>query len=63
MTHAPLTLSFQNNLLPSGEKSESGRSIVVQDVTRHHTGVYTCTANNDVGQPATAEIDLKVLCE
>ena len=49
--------------MPTGEKSKSGRSIVVQDVTRHHTGIYTCTADNGVGRPASAEIDLKVLCK
>ena len=54
---------FQNNVLPSGEKSLEGLSIVIQDVTRHHSGIYTCTANNNVGQPDTAEIDLKVLCK
>ena len=53
----------QNNVLPSGEKSVLGRSMVIQDVSRHHTGVYTCTADNGVGQPASADIDLKVLCE
>ena len=35
----------------------------IQDVNRHHTGIYTCTADNDVGQPAAADIDLKVLCK
>ena len=50
-------------MLPSGEKSVLGRSMVIQDVSRHHTGVYTCTADNGVGQPASADIDLKVLCE
>ena len=37
--------------------------MVIQDVSRHNTGVYTCTADNGVGQPASADIDLKVLCE
>ena len=40
-----------------------GPSIVIQDVNRHHSGFYMCTADNNVGQPATAEIDLKVLCK
>ena len=54
---------FQNNVLPSGEKTKKGLSMVIRDVTRHHAGTYTCTANNDVGQPHTAEIDLRVLCK
>ena len=54
---------FQNNVLPSGEKTLEGLSIVIQDVTRHHSGIYMCTADNQVGQPDTAEIDLKVLCK
>ena len=54
---------FQNNLLPSGEKFEEGNSVIIQDVSRHHSGIYVCTADNDVGSPARAEIDLKVLCK
>ena len=54
---------FQNNLLPSGEKFEEGNSVIIQDVSRHHSGIYVCTADNDVGTPARAEIDLKVLCK
>ena len=54
---------FQNNVLPSGEKSKKGLSMVIRDVTRHHAGTYTCTANNNVGKPHTAEIDLRVLCK
>ena len=37
--------------------------MVIRDVTRHHAGTYTCTANNNVGKPHTAEIDLRVLCK
>ena len=54
---------FQNNLLPSGEKFEEGNSVIIQDVSRHHSGIYVCTADNQVGSPASAEIDLKVLCK
>jgi len=56
-----VTWQRKNNVLPSGEKTKKGLSMVIRDVTRHHAGTYTCTANNDVGQPHTAEIDLRVL--
>ena len=54
---------FQNNLLPSGDKTATGNSIVIHDVSRHHAGDYECKAENQVGEPAAARIDLKVLCE
>ena len=54
---------LQNNLLPSGETTANGKSVVIQDVSRHHSGIYVCTADNQVGSPASAEIDLKVLCK
>eukprot|EP00093_Oithona_nana_P010757 10757.XXX_265016_286838_1 [CDS] Oithona nana genome sequencing. len=56
-----ITWLRKNNLLPSGEKFEEGNSVIIQDVSRHHSGIYVCTADNDVGTPARAEIDLKVL--
>ena len=37
--------------------------MIIQDVSRHHSGIYICTADNEVGSPARAEIDLKVLCK
>ena len=55
--------TLQNNLLPSGETTANGNSVVIQDVSRHHSGIYICTADNQVGSPAKAEIDLKVLCK
>jgi hypothetical protein len=54
---------FQNNVLPSGEKSVDMQSIIIQDLSRHHSGAYICSASNGVGQTASAEINLKVLCE
>lgn len=56
-----ITWTRTNNMLPSGEKSLTGVSIVIQEVSRHHTGLYICTADNGVGQPSSAEIDLQVL--
>lgn len=56
-----ITWQRANNLLPSGDKTLNGNSVVIQDVSRHHSGIYMCSANNGVGAPAMAEIDLKVL--
>ena len=57
------TFFLQNNVLPSGEKFVEGNSVIIQEVSRHHSGIYVCTADNEVGNPARAEIDLKVLCK
>lgn len=54
---------FQNNILPSGEKSVEGFSITIEETNRHHAGTYQCTASNGVGQPVTRDIQLNVLCE
>ncbi|XP_023342737.1 limbic system-associated membrane protein [Eurytemora carolleeae] len=56
-----ITWTRENNMLPSGEKSMAGVSINIPDVSRHHTGLYICTAENGVGHPSAAEIDLQVL--
>ena len=50
-------------MLPSGDKVIEGDKLVIQDVTRHHSGIYLCTGDNKVGRPDTAQIDLKVLCK
>jgi len=51
----------QNSMMPSGEKSRVGSSVVVEQVTRHDAGVYVCNAENGVGKPASAQISLQVL--
>jgi len=56
-----LTWQRANNVLPSGEKVLEGSQLVIQDVTRHHSGIYLCSGDNKVGKPDTAQIDLKVL--
>jgi len=56
-----ITWQRSNNMLPSGDKMVEGDKLVIQDVTRHHSGVYLCTGDNQVGRPDTAQIDLKVL--
>ena len=57
-------LIFQNNLLPSGEKSLVAKSLVIESVDRHEAGIYICEAKNGVGhKSATASIKLQVLCK
>ncbi|CAH1377008.1 unnamed protein product [Tenebrio molitor] len=51
----------KNNVLPSGERSVSGLSLVIQHADRHSAGQYQCSADNGVGQPDTRHITLNVL--
>ena len=39
----------------------SGEVMELSEVTRHHEGVYQCSASNGVGAKATARINLRVL--
>ncbi len=36
-------------MLPSGEKSRTSRTLVIESVDRHEAGVYVCEAHNGVG--------------
>jgi len=56
-----ITWTRKNLMLPNGEKILEGKSLVIQQVSRHHNGHYVCAAENGVGQQAKAEIDLQVL--
>ncbi|KAF5307420.1 hypothetical protein FQR65_LT06934 [Abscondita terminalis] len=53
--------SKKDGILPSGLQVESGPTLTLGDVQKHHSGVYQCTASNGIGQPATSEIKLIVL--
>ena len=60
------TISLQNNLLPSGEKRKTVKTLVIDSVDRHEAGIYICEATNGVGVShvkAEAKIKLQVLCE
>jgi len=46
--------------MPSGEKTLSGLSIIFPKTSRHHSGIYTCYADNGWRSPATATIRLDV---
>ena len=40
-----------------------GEIMELSQVTRHHEGVYQCTASNGVGNKAISQIQLRVLCK
>lgn len=47
--------------MPSGEDSIRGLSITFRSVSRHHSGVYYCQADNGFGpEPVTEQIRLDV---
>ena len=50
-------------MLPSGEKTVESTSLKFPSVSRSDAGTYICTADNGVGPPVTAVIDLNVICK
>ena len=46
--------------MPSGEEEIRGLSITFSQTTRHHSGIYTCSADNGFGFSANATIVLDV---
>lgn len=46
--------------MPSGEETIRGLSITYTSVTRHHSGVYVCQADNGFGEPSTTTLKLDV---
>ena len=46
--------------LPSGEESINGLSMTFTSVTRRHSGVYICSADNGFGEPSTAVLRVDV---
>lgn len=59
------TISWQrqHRLLPGGEKSALGPILAFAHLSRSDGGTYICTADNRVGPPVTATIDLNVIYE
>jgi len=59
------TISWQrqHQLLPSGDKRLKSSSLTFPHVTRSDGGTYICTADNNVGPPVTAAINLNVIYE
>lgn len=46
-----------------GEEKLHSHILSIENVDRHKGGVYICTANNGVGQPASSQVVLHVLCK
>jgi len=55
-----VTWRRQERPMPSGEQSVTGLSITYPRTSRHHSGIYHCSADNGWGSPATATIRLDV---
>lgn len=47
----------------TGEEKFVSQSYVIENMDRHKGGTYICTASNGVGQTASSQIVLHVLCE
>ena len=54
---------FQHQLLPSGDKRVVGASLQFPRISRSDRGTYICTADNNVGPPVMAALDLNVICK
>jgi hypothetical protein len=46
-----------------GEEKFVSAFYIIENMDRHKGGTYICTANNGVGQVATSQIVLHVLCK
>ena len=46
--------------MPTGEDNTRGLSLTYTAVTRHHSGIYICSADNGFGQPTVANLKLDV---
>eukprot|EP00090_Calanus_glacialis_P024545 TRINITY_DN3816_c0_g1_i1.p1 TRINITY_DN3816_c0_g1~~TRINITY_DN3816_c0_g1_i1.p1 ORF type:complete len:511 (-),score=71.37 TRINITY_DN3816_c0_g1_i1:374-1906(-) len=55
-----VTWRRQERPMPSGEQSITGLSVMYPKTNRHHSGIYSCSADNGWGSPATATIRLDV---
>ena len=58
-----LSMDFQYQMLPSGEKTTQGAELVLLNVSRLDSGTYFCRASNGVDRAVEANIKLKVICE
>lgn len=52
--------SKEEGKLPSGVEEEEGLSMTLEGVDRHVEGTYTCTADNTIGDPASASMSITV---
>lgn len=58
-----LSWSKSHDQMPRSEVSNGGSTLTLHEVTRHHAGIYKCSATNGVGKDAVEEIHLQVLCK
>ncbi|XP_071534822.1 protein amalgam-like [Panulirus ornatus] len=52
--------SREASLLPSGQRNQQGHRLTLERVDRHMEGTYLCTADNGIGEPASAAMSLTV---
>ena len=55
--------SFQKSNRWGSNRQEKGSKLNLSHTKRTDTGQYICIASNDIGQPATAQITLRVQCK
>jgi len=55
-----VTWRRQERPMPSGEESIKGLAVSFPKTNRHHSGIYSCSADNGWGKPASATIRLDV---
>ena len=54
---------LQGGLLNTGHTKVEGLSLQLENVGRTDAGIYICTANNGVGEPASAQITVNINCK
>jgi len=50
----------QSRPFVGGQETMNGYSLIFPHTTRHHSGIYTCLADNGWGSPAEAQVHLEV---
>merc|ERR1712223_1924552 len=55
-----ITWRRKERKMPTGEESIRGISLAYKAVTRHHSGIYICQADNGFGEPSVANLKLDV---
>ena len=43
----------------SGQETQRGDTLIFPRATRHQAGLYTCSADNGSGKPASAKVEKK----
>ena len=55
-----ICILLQERKMPSGEDEARGLSMTFTSTSRHHSGFYTCSADNGFGRATNATITLDV---